>query len=169
MVMVLGISAKYTISQLFRNCLIRSNNSSNVKNLGRLWLAYSEVQGDFTCYNSYLLTLGTKDMGMLWHHQLMERIMGSYQLEVPFILMYLLVQHTFTPCMKQKFCYCVGWLVSKLDFLSAFISSILHFVKKKATKCRTTCKSCKILWHVKIIHDFSKYLQAANFLIMCSF
>ena len=29
------------------------------KNLGRLWLAYTELQGDFTCYNSYLLTLGT--------------------------------------------------------------------------------------------------------------
>ncbi len=27
------------------------------KNLGRLWLAYTEVQGVFTCYNSYLLTL----------------------------------------------------------------------------------------------------------------
>ncbi len=29
------------------------------KNLGRLWFAYTELQGDFTCYNSYLLTLGT--------------------------------------------------------------------------------------------------------------
>ena len=29
------------------------------KNLGRLWLAYTEIQGDFTCYNSYPLTLGT--------------------------------------------------------------------------------------------------------------
>ncbi len=29
------------------------------KNLGRLWLAYTELQGDFTCYSSYLLTLGT--------------------------------------------------------------------------------------------------------------
>ena len=28
------------------------------KNLGRLWLAYTERQGDFTCYHSYLLTLG---------------------------------------------------------------------------------------------------------------
>ena len=25
------------------------------KNLGRLWLAYTELQGDFTRYNSYLL------------------------------------------------------------------------------------------------------------------
>ncbi len=30
-----------------------------MKNLGRLWLAYTELQGDFTCYNSHLLTLGT--------------------------------------------------------------------------------------------------------------
>ncbi len=29
------------------------------KNLGRLWLAYTELLGDFTCCNSYLLTLGT--------------------------------------------------------------------------------------------------------------
>ncbi len=29
------------------------------KNLGRLWLAYTELQGNFTCFNSYLLTLGT--------------------------------------------------------------------------------------------------------------
>ncbi len=29
------------------------------KNLGRLWLAYTELQVGFTCYNSYLLTLGT--------------------------------------------------------------------------------------------------------------
>ncbi len=29
------------------------------KNLGRLWLAYTELQGDFTCFYSYLLTLGT--------------------------------------------------------------------------------------------------------------
>ncbi len=27
------------------------------KNLGRLWLAYTELQVEFTCYNSYLLTL----------------------------------------------------------------------------------------------------------------
>ena len=31
----------------------------STKNLGRLWLAYTEVQVDFTCYNSYLLTLAT--------------------------------------------------------------------------------------------------------------
>ena len=30
------------------------------KNLGRLWLASTELQGDFTCYNSYLLTLHSK-------------------------------------------------------------------------------------------------------------
>ena len=29
------------------------------KNLGRLWLAYTEIQGDFTWYNLYLLTPGT--------------------------------------------------------------------------------------------------------------
>ncbi len=36
-----------------------TNRRTNPKNLGRLWLAYTELQGDFTCYNSYLLTLGT--------------------------------------------------------------------------------------------------------------
>ncbi len=34
-----------------------------INNLGRLWLViyrtYTELQGDFTCFNSYLLTLGT--------------------------------------------------------------------------------------------------------------
>ena len=29
------------------------------KNLGRLWLAYTELQRDFRCYNSHLLPLGT--------------------------------------------------------------------------------------------------------------
>ena len=29
------------------------------KNLGRLWVANTEIQDDFTCYNSYLLTLCT--------------------------------------------------------------------------------------------------------------
>ncbi len=29
------------------------------KTLGRLRLAFTEIQGDFTCYNSHLLTLGT--------------------------------------------------------------------------------------------------------------
>ena len=69
----------------------------HAKNLGRLWLAYTELQGDFTCFNSYLLTLGTlysqnfipvsnKDLGLLWHQQLLERIMGTYWLKVPNIL-----------------------------------------------------------------------------------
>ncbi len=30
-----------------------------LKNLGQLWPAYIKLQGDFICYNSYLLTLGT--------------------------------------------------------------------------------------------------------------
>ncbi len=34
-----------------------------LKNLGRLWLAYTEPWGNFTCYNSYLLTLGTFCIG----------------------------------------------------------------------------------------------------------
>ncbi len=29
-------------------------------NLGRLWLAYTELQSDCTCYNSYLLILDYK-------------------------------------------------------------------------------------------------------------
>ncbi len=33
-----------------------------VKKLGRLWLGYTELQGDFCCYNSYLLTLTCKIM-----------------------------------------------------------------------------------------------------------
>ncbi len=42
--------------------------SSTSKNLGRLWLAYTELQGDFTCCNSYLLTqitVSSKDVGLL--------------------------------------------------------------------------------------------------------
>ncbi len=37
------------------------------KKLGRLWLAYTEVQVDFSCYNLYPLTLDTlrKDLGLL--------------------------------------------------------------------------------------------------------
>ncbi len=43
---------------------------AHAKNLGRLWLAYTEFQADFTCYNSYLLTLcalhcHNKDVGWL--------------------------------------------------------------------------------------------------------
>ena len=40
------------------------------KNLGRIWLAYTcytELQGDFTCYNSYLLTLSTLESQTLVH------------------------------------------------------------------------------------------------------
>ena len=33
-----------------------------IKNLGRLWLAYTELKGDFTCGNLYLLTLGSLRM-----------------------------------------------------------------------------------------------------------
>ncbi len=29
------------------------------KNLGRLWLAYTEFRANSTCYSSFLLTLGT--------------------------------------------------------------------------------------------------------------
>ncbi len=36
-----------------------SDMFTHAKNIGRLWLAYTELQGDFTCYNSYLLTLAT--------------------------------------------------------------------------------------------------------------
>ncbi len=53
---------------------------SNSKNLGRLCLAYTKLQGDFTCFNSYLLTLGTL------HQQLLERIMDTCWLKVPNIL-----------------------------------------------------------------------------------
>ena len=50
------------------------------KNLGQLWLAYAELQGDFPCYNSHMLTLGTlplvigKDHG----HLLIKSAQHSY-------------------------------------------------------------------------------------------
>ncbi len=43
----------------YSTCLVYSFVSGHFKNIGRLWLAYTELQGDFTCFNSYLLTLGT--------------------------------------------------------------------------------------------------------------
>ncbi len=53
-----------------------------IKNLGRLWLAYTELQGDL-----YMLQLiSSKDVGLLWYHQMLERIMGNYQLKLPYIL-----------------------------------------------------------------------------------
>ncbi len=36
------------------------------KNLGQLWLAYTELQGDFTCYNSYLLMWACSDTSSHW-------------------------------------------------------------------------------------------------------
>ncbi len=51
----------------------------STKNLGRLWLAYTELQGEF-----YMLQL--KDVGLLWYHQMLERTMGNYQLKLPYIL-----------------------------------------------------------------------------------
>ncbi len=32
------------------------------------------------------MVASSKDMGMLWHHYLLERIMGSYRLKLPNIL-----------------------------------------------------------------------------------
>ncbi len=58
-----AVNAK-ALSFIIRNPLILSimdirDEPGSIKNLGRLWLAYTELQGDFTCYHSYLLTLGT--------------------------------------------------------------------------------------------------------------
>ena len=40
----------------------------NTKNLGRLWLAYKELQADFTCYNSYaLLVIFMKETCSIGH------------------------------------------------------------------------------------------------------
>ncbi len=61
---------------------------SKTKNLGRLWLAYTELQGEF--YMLQLIYVDSrhftssypyppKDVGLLWYHQMLERIMGNYQ------------------------------------------------------------------------------------------
>ncbi len=88
------------------------------KNLGRLWLAYTELQGGFYMLQlisvdsrhftpSYtksrsqnrtpfctaaqnnemvLIPIYLKDVGLLWYHQMLERIMGNCQLKLPYIL-----------------------------------------------------------------------------------
>ncbi len=53
------------------------------KNLGRLWLAYTELEGDFTCYNSYLLTLGTfHSQNCTVLHRIKEPPIWQYQLRM---------------------------------------------------------------------------------------
>ncbi len=47
------------------------------KNLGRLWLAYTEM---------VLISIFPKDVGLLWYHQMLKRIMGNYHLKLPYIL-----------------------------------------------------------------------------------
>ncbi len=62
--MILWIEMSLSPSMLiilhcYKNFYRGENGVFSQKNLGRLWLAYTELQGDFTCYKSYLLTLGT--------------------------------------------------------------------------------------------------------------
>ena len=34
-----------------------------------------------------LISISSKDVGLLWYHQMLERIMGNYQLKLPYILL----------------------------------------------------------------------------------
>ena len=45
--------------------------------------------GDLSTLSLSLVLVSAKDVGMLWHHWLLERVMGSYYLKVPSILMYI--------------------------------------------------------------------------------
>ncbi len=33
-----------------------------------------------------LISISPKDVGLLWYHEMLERIMGNYQLKLPYIL-----------------------------------------------------------------------------------
>ena len=37
-------------------------------------------------YEMVLISISPKDVGLLWYHQMLERIMGNYQLKLPYIL-----------------------------------------------------------------------------------
>ncbi len=37
-------------------------------------------------YETILISASPKDVGLLWYHQMLERIMGNYQLKLPYIL-----------------------------------------------------------------------------------
>ena len=59
----------------------------STKNLGRLWLAYTELQGEF--YMLQLISVDSRHFTLyttLWYHQMLERTMGNYQLKLPYIL-----------------------------------------------------------------------------------
>ena len=62
----IGVFNLVPLLQCLYTCIviavIKQSNVAQVmlcKNLGRLQLAYADLQGDFTCCNSHLLTLGT--------------------------------------------------------------------------------------------------------------
>ena len=84
---------------------------------GDFGLLIQNFRVSFTRYNSYLLNLGTlhchnsaqtygpifisvspKDVGLLWYHQLLERIMGNYQLKLPYILN----EQAFSQCLQES-------------------------------------------------------------------
>ncbi len=37
-------------------------------------------------YEMVLTSISSKDVGLLWYHQMLERIMGNYHLKLPYIL-----------------------------------------------------------------------------------
>ncbi len=37
-------------------------------------------------YEMVLISISAKDVGLLWYHQMLKRIMGNYQLKLPYIL-----------------------------------------------------------------------------------
>ncbi len=58
------------------------------KNLGQLWLAYTELQGEF--YRLQFISVDSYKA--LLPDQMSERIKGNYQLKLPYILIQFVVQ-----------------------------------------------------------------------------
>ncbi len=115
-----------------------SGTPMRTKNLGRLWLAYTELQGEFYMlqlisvdsrhltpfctaaqnYEIVLIFISPKDVGLLWYHQMLERIMGNYQLKVPYILR---GENSFTYCFMPR---CLGILTH--NTLGCYLSKNTH-------------------------------------------
>ena len=46
-------------------------------------------------YEMVLISISPKDVGLLWYQQMLERIMGNYQLKLPYIL---IVYNVYSTC-----------------------------------------------------------------------
>ncbi len=130
------------------------------KNLGRLWLAFTELQGEFymlqlisiDSYEMVLISISPKDVGLLSYHQMLERIMGNYQLKLPYILSSFL----FFPTCQDRISSCVFYHDESLqgerrNFVPAGLSCLWKRVKNRRTFSgpRWTCcvnLTCQVSW-----------------------